>query len=536
MNNRHLREDLLKRFITYALVLFVIFVLIINGFFAFSSINLSKQTNMQVVELFQQQLENSLLPARSELQNKYKLHYRQNVECDVSDLVYLTDLEVLSFEGIVVDPICGDSKRVGFDMSNQPIFNEILATKIGQVVYGNTTIDNNTGLVRTGFGYKTTDHVILAHVTFDDFDDFITRDNVNEAVLAIVDENGTYIYNDDEIKVEQRVVDPNFLSIQQGEIKSGDIVSYKGKNHYVFISEMEEANWTVMIYQDQAFILKSVLQISALIVVMIFVLIILLIMNINEVLKKIESNLRLFSGAAVNVADGHYELIDFDKQYEEFKEVSVKMNEMIDEINEREKEIILLNDSLELSYLNTLTVLAKAIEAKDHYTGSHCERVSYYSLVIGEKMDLSESDMYQLRYGSLLHDIGKISVAEGILLKPTRLEEWEFDEIKKHPSNGHILVRDLPKFEKAKELVLYHHERYDGKGYPSGLKGDDIPLMARIVCVADAFDAMTSDRVYRPGIMMNKEAFKELRDNAGTQFDPVVVEHFIEVMEQLDNG
>jgi len=536
MSKRHLREDLLKRFITYALALFVIFTLIITGFFAFSSITVSKQMNEQVVEIIQNQLVNSIDPSINEMKNKYKLHFENDSACTPGTLVYLSDLEVINYDGIVLNSLCGYSNSVGLDKSKLPVFKDILNNQPEFILYGTTSVDSISGTVKTRIGYRNDDHIIIGTVGFDDFEELIGKRVENKAIVAIVDENGSYLYNDDGKKVAQREVDPNFLDIMKGNIKSGDIVKYEGDRNYIYVSHVEGTDWEVIIYQNQMEILEPVIQISFIIIIMIFVLVILLTMNINEVLKKVESNLSSFSGAVISVSDGKYEPINYDNQYEEFQNVSIKMNEMIDQIDEREREITLLNESLELSYLNTLTVLAKAIEAKDRYTGSHCERVSYYSLIIGEKLGLNESQMYQLRYGSLLHDIGKISIAEAILLKPSRLQESEFEAIMDHPSSGHLLVRDLPNFSKAKEIVLYHHERFDGKGYPSGLEGKNIPLLARIVCVADAFDAMTSNRIYRTGIMMNKDAFAELKSCSHTQFDPEIVEQFIEVMTQLENA
>lgn len=183
------------------------------------------------------------------------------------------------------------------------------------------------------------------------------------------------------------------------------------------------------------------------------------------------------------------------------------------------------NEQLKEAYYGTIEALRLAVDAKDTYTRNHSDRVSYYSVLIGKKLGLDDNDIETLRQGALFHDIGKIGIPDSILRKPEKLTDEEYDDIKNHPSIGAKILAPAKIFSDLIPMVLNHHERYDGKGYPIGLSGEDIPLMARIVCVADSFDAMTSDRSYRPRFDVIT-ALRELENCKGAQFDPQIVDAF----------
>jgi HD-GYP domain-containing protein (c-di-GMP phosphodiesterase class II) len=190
-----------------------------------------------------------------------------------------------------------------------------------------------------------------------------------------------------------------------------------------------------------------------------------------------------------------------------------------------------LYNKLERNYLDTIKVLANTIDAKDAYTRGHSKRVSEYSLAIGRAYGLNKEELKELQYGSLLHDIGKIGVPNKIIGKAGRLTDLEFSSIKQHPSMGSSIVTPVSFLHDKIPAIRFHHERYDGKGYPEGLSGDNIPLHARIVAVADTFDAMTSTRPYRDGLSVDI-AINEIKKNSGTQFDPKVVDAFLIAIEK----
>ena len=182
-------------------------------------------------------------------------------------------------------------------------------------------------------------------------------------------------------------------------------------------------------------------------------------------------------------------------------------------------------------YLSTVAALATSIDAKDPYTKGHSERVNTYSVQMARELRLPEDQVDMLRYMSLMHDIGKIGIRDNVLNKPGRLTDEEYEEIKKHPEVGYKIVSEIKFISKGADIVRHHHERYDGTGYPQGLAGEEIPLGARIVAVADAYDAMTTERPYRKA-MPKEVAIDELRRCSGTQFDKKIADTFIQWLEK----
>jgi putative nucleotidyltransferase with HDIG domain len=191
----------------------------------------------------------------------------------------------------------------------------------------------------------------------------------------------------------------------------------------------------------------------------------------------------------------------------------------------------LLRKQRELFY-NTITILAQAVELRDQYTGGHTHRVTAYSVLLGQELDLPAADLELIRTGTPLHDIGKIGIDDSILRKPGRLTPAEFEIMKTHTTKGAKILEQVPDLQGVIPIVRSHHERWDGQGYPDGLKGEQISRLARIVAVADAFDAMTSDRPYRQG-MAPEVAFAEVEKMKGKQFDPECAAVFIRIKQRV---
>ncbi len=185
-----------------------------------------------------------------------------------------------------------------------------------------------------------------------------------------------------------------------------------------------------------------------------------------------------------------------------------------------------LYDNLQRQYVETVESFAQALEAKDSYTHGHSRQVSYYAALIARQLDFSNDELAALQQAAILHDIGKIGISDTILNFPRELTDDEFCEVREHPRKGRNILAPISSLSAVTEVVYYHHEHWDGNGYPEGLAGQDIPQMARIIGVADAFDAMTSKRPYRSPLNL-EEAFAELRKEAGRQFDPELVDIFI---------
>jgi putative nucleotidyltransferase with HDIG domain len=194
----------------------------------------------------------------------------------------------------------------------------------------------------------------------------------------------------------------------------------------------------------------------------------------------------------------------------------------------------LLRHQRDLFY-NTITILAQAVELRDNYTGGHTARVTHYSQLLAQELGLPPDQLHLIRIGTPLHDIGKIGIDDAILRKPGRLTAEEFEVMKSHTVKGAAILETVPDLAPVIPIVRSHHERWDGRGYPDGLAGDKTPLLARIVAVADTFDAMTSDRPYRKG-MPAEVAFAEVQKQSGLQFDPECAAAFLAMREKVEPG
>jgi HD-GYP domain-containing protein (c-di-GMP phosphodiesterase class II) len=182
-------------------------------------------------------------------------------------------------------------------------------------------------------------------------------------------------------------------------------------------------------------------------------------------------------------------------------------------------------------YLSMVMALAAAIEAKDSYTHGHSTKVMEYAVKIGQELGLTEDEIETVRYAGLLHDIGKIGIKDVILTKEGRLTDEEINELHRHPEYGANIMERVEILKEIAPLTLYHHERYDGSGYPLGLKGEQIPLGARILAVADTYDAMIADRPYRKAFPF-EYVKHEMKKAAGTQLDPEIVKVFFEILKR----
>lgn len=193
-------------------------------------------------------------------------------------------------------------------------------------------------------------------------------------------------------------------------------------------------------------------------------------------------------------------------------------------------QLISYKDKFASPYLDTVQILRNIVEYKDKYTIGHSFRVSKYSLLIGKYMKLSSTNLKTLKVGSMFHDIGKISIPNSILLKDGPLNDDEYFQIKNHPLIGSHILFPAVIYSKVIPIVKFHHERFDGNGYPARLKGEDIPLLVRIVTIADTFDAMASRRTYRNSLPLDV-IISEFEKNKGTQFDPEITDVFLNILK-----
>jgi putative nucleotidyltransferase with HDIG domain len=207
-----------------------------------------------------------------------------------------------------------------------------------------------------------------------------------------------------------------------------------------------------------------------------------------------------------------------DRSMDEVGRLSRGFNEMVSQLHRARKEI-------EKNFKETISALAEAVEAKDAYTRGHCDRVARISVAIAKRAGLDTACCLELELAAILHDVGKIGVGEGVVGKLGPLSKDETRDMRHHPEIGARILSPLSSLQSVGLYVRHHHEHYDGTGYPDGLKGDEISLPARIIQLADAFDAMTTDRPYREALT-RKETFQRIREGRGKQFDPRIVDFF----------
>ncbi|MEX2261567.1 MAG: HD domain-containing phosphohydrolase [Bryobacteraceae bacterium] len=204
------------------------------------------------------------------------------------------------------------------------------------------------------------------------------------------------------------------------------------------------------------------------------------------------------------------------------------VHDLEEEVDQRGAELKDALERLQGASETTLEALVAALDAREHETQAHSKRVSEYALLLARRLGIGRGELELIRRGAMLHDIGKIGISDNILLKPSQLTDEEWVEMRKHPEIGRWILEGVESLRPASPIVLSHHERYDGTGYPQHLRGEQIPLGARIFAVADSFDAITSDRPYRKGAPY-RDAREEIAGGSGTQFDPVVVGHFLAI-------
>ena len=219
------------------------------------------------------------------------------------------------------------------------------------------------------------------------------------------------------------------------------------------------------------------------------------------------------------------------KNEEHVMQLEVFQKELKDKVDEQTKELLEQQRKLEEAYLQTVSALSEAVDAKDRYTSGHSKRVAQYSRMIAERMGKSVKEQEQIYQAGLLHDVGKIGIPVDIINKPGKLTDEEYELIKIHPVTGYHILRQISEQNEMAVAAKYHHERYDGKGYPNGLSGENIPELSRILGVADSYDAMTSNRSYRKGLPQ-EVVRSELEKGKGTQFDPDIADIMLQMIEE----
>lgn len=249
-------------------------------------------------------------------------------------------------------------------------------------------------------------------------------------------------------------------------------------------------------------------------------------------IKQTTLNIETLDSAAQKLGSGDYATKISIKSNDEIGRLANTLDKLRTSLQDKIKEVQAMLLSEKKAHLESILTLSKAIEIRDPYTRGHIERVSHYSMLIAKKLEIEDDKIEKLRYGCILHDLGKLDINIDILEKPAALDYDEKIKLKMHTIYGAEILKGIDFFDSAREISLYHHERYDGKGYPYGLKGENIPIFARIVSLADAFDAMVTDRPYRKKLSV-EETFRIIASEAGKQFDPKICYVFLETKKEI---
>lgn len=347
----------------------------------------------------------------------------------------------------------------------------------------------------------------------------------------MVDGTGRVIAHQDDAKVRERT-DLNDLEIVGSYVLTGrtggtiPFLEEDGRQMLGAYDLVEDVGWGVVIEEpkDDAYLsLKEMRSQTTIWVVLVsLAALVLAVLSSHRISKPI----RVFASRALDVARGDFRGSILINSRNEIGQLAETFNFMM-------RELDIYDRNMRDLYLSTIKSLAAAVDAKDPYTRGHSERVTYYSMAICKEMGIKDRQLEEVQIAALLHDVGKIGIDDAILRKPGRLLEEEYAIIKMHPVFGANIMSPIKQLRDILPGMKYHHEQFNGSGYPEGLLKDEIPLMARIISVADSFDAMTSDRPYQKA-MDDKQAMKTLQRLAGIRYDPEVVASFIKAYPGLN--
>ena len=246
--------------------------------------------------------------------------------------------------------------------------------------------------------------------------------------------------------------------------------------------------------------------------------------------KQLTHPVRELAAGAHRIAGGDFSQRIAVRSRTELGDLGESFNLMTDQLQNYIEDLRHAAEENRQLFIGTVKALAAAIDGKDPYTRGHSERVARFSLAIAERLELPDDEMEKLRISALLHDVGKIAIEDSILKKPAALTDEEYEIMKGHPQKGYKIMSQIPAMKDFLPGMYMHHEMMDGRGYPQGLKGDQIPMQARIVSVADTFDAMTTDRPYQKGMSL-EDAIERIKTFVGTRYDSVVVQALVDACE-----
>ncbi|SHI54091.1 HD domain-containing phosphohydrolase [Lutispora thermophila] len=358
----------------------------------------------------------------------------------------------------------------------------------------------------------------------------------DEGYLMLINSQGYIFSHPDKGMLMANINDDQELKAQLISENGTNIFRYKGRESIISYMTVPETGWMLIgllpldLDKELSPIRNRAIQVALTSIVVTFYIGFQISRVITRPLKNI---MDVIGSISQGELDKHIVIgskDEFKVLGDQFNNMMDTVKQLIDERNLHVQELTKMNKELRNSYLSTVLSLANAIEANDKYTRGHCERVSCLSTDIARKMGLGDNELHVLEFASILHDIGKIGVPSDILNKEGKLTSDEFEMIRKHPIIGYEILAHVDFLSESRNVLLQHHERVDGKGYPKGLKGEEISLLAKIISVADAYDAMTNSRPYRKTPLTKEQAIEEMKKGKGSQFDEVVVDILIDLL------
>lgn len=355
--------------------------------------------------------------------------------------------------------------------------------------------------------------VVGADVTLTGFSDLLDRRYANQqGKLILFDETGEVYIHPEISHIGTKITKEPWANRAMSELSGNGYFKKNGVEYLYAFTTVAPAGWKLV---DVNKVPSTFLMINLkMVIIAAAMLIVILIMlggywGASKIFKPVKNIIEVIQ----DVSEGNLTTRCITDTKDEFAEIGKALNQMIDDING--------------NYITTVKALANALEANDPYTRGHCERVSYLAVMLGTAAGLSEQSLKNLEVASILHDIGKIGISTHVLHKPGQLTDEEFKIIKTHPDLGNAILETVISLECSRSIMYQHHERLDGKGYPLGLKSEDIMREAKILAIADSYDAMTSKRPYRLNPMSIDQAISQLKMGIGTQFDEELTELFI---------
>jgi putative nucleotidyltransferase with HDIG domain len=462
---------------------------------------------------------------------------------------------ILDKSGIITEGSTNFKEYVGLDFSGKDYYREIINNDIKSTIVSDSYVSHKTKKLSLNVVSPIIkDNQVQGMVVILINPSIIENRELRDMEYFLIDSNGDIIFQSSEKNIITREDNIKSTLLMKSGLDKSNAMVYRDKitNELVLgIIRKGPLSSMYVVVQYHLFgnktLINSILLMVAISASFIFLFILVVSSQASSVVTKYIS---LFKDEVKKISAGNYDIKLSDRYpHEEINEIIDSFNYMAQKVKVREEELqayneelIAANDEIKAmlsalsknekdrkeQYLQIIWTMVNLLEIKDEYTAGHSKSVTYYAEEIAERLNKNygfKLNVEKIQIAAILHDIGKIGIDKDILNKPSRLSKDEYEVIKTHPSKGYYALKDIESLKEERKIIKYHHERYDGLGYPEGLKGDLIPLGARIICVADAFDAMVSDRPYRKGLPI-QVAISELVKNKGTQFDPLIVDVF----------